>query len=257
MVIKFLQSSLFITTLLLHFLVAQAGERIALVIGNQNYENVISPKNAENDARLVAETLSSLGFKVETVIDADLAGMKKAIADFSTKTPEAPEAALIYYTGHGMAVDDQQFLVPIDATIAKKEALNTEAFSVQQIFNAAKNNPAGVNIFIIDTSRRNPFKGQPGKLIAKTGNGANLEEVYLAFSTSAGSLSLDGSGDHGYYAKALSDAMKIPEISLQEVFRKTRSATFSATDGAQIPWEASSTSKEFYLLPKKNSKVEQ
>ncbi|TAN60537.1 MAG: caspase family protein, partial [Magnetospirillum sp.] len=59
--------------------------RVALVVGNASYRHTPPLKNAANDAKLMAQTLGGLGFRMVgggPVIDADRPAMEKAIRAF-------------------------------------------------------------------------------------------------------------------------------------------------------------------------------
>ena len=91
----FLPVVLFILTTLS----AQAERRVALVIGNTDYEIIGKLANAGEDARLISDTLRKMGFDVETVFDADEDTMGEAIDIFAAKARLADVAA-VYFAGH-------------------------------------------------------------------------------------------------------------------------------------------------------------
>ncbi len=115
-----------LTTLLLVMLCAitltfaQTGEKkIALVIGNANYQHGGKLKNPVNDANLMAKTLQDKGFTVIKKTDASLAQMQMATEDFNQKMKNY-DVALFYYAGHGVQVDGNNYLVPVDVNLDEK-----------------------------------------------------------------------------------------------------------------------------------------
>src|SRR3954466_13178808 len=83
---------------------AQAGKRVALVIGNSTYKHVPDLPNPINDAAAVHLLLKSAGFdEVESRQNLGIDDMRRAVRDFSERTRDA-EIAVIYYAGHGMEV---------------------------------------------------------------------------------------------------------------------------------------------------------
>src|SRR5262245_25350008 len=96
---------------------ARADKRVALVIGNSAYQNVARLENPRNDARLIADTLKTLGFIVVgngAQIDLDKPGFDRAVQSFGSQLVGA-DVGLFYYAGHGLQVRGANFLVPVDA----------------------------------------------------------------------------------------------------------------------------------------------
>ena len=83
---------------------AAAEKRVALVIGNSAYQNVTRLDNPRNDAALMAETLSGLGFTLiggRAQLDLDKPAMDIAVQNFGRQVQGA-DVALFYYAGHGV-----------------------------------------------------------------------------------------------------------------------------------------------------------
>src|SRR5262249_39088866 len=101
---------------------ALAQSRLALVIGNSNYRSVTPLPNPANDARAVADQLKGMGFEVDAASDLTQTDMRRAIRDFAAKIAQkGPETvALVFYAGHGVQVDGENFLVPVDARIQRE-----------------------------------------------------------------------------------------------------------------------------------------
>ena len=105
---------------------ARAETRVALVIGNSAYVNAAPLTNPVNDAKDVAGTLESLGFKVILGTDLEKRAMELKIRDFVRALPGA-DVALFYYAGHGLQYSGQNFLVPVDARLESDRDLDFEA----------------------------------------------------------------------------------------------------------------------------------
>ena len=98
--------------------------RVALVIGNGNYQHSSQLKNPRNDASDVAEALRDIGFDVVEGFDLDRRGMEQKIRAFSDKL-ETSKLALFFYAGHGLQVDGRNYLVPIDAKLTRPGSAST------------------------------------------------------------------------------------------------------------------------------------
>ena len=104
-------------------LFSQEEKRLALVIGNANYDKG-KLNNPVNDALLIAETLKKLEFDV--ILDTNLTDkrlFKDKIREFGNKRPEY-DVAFVYYAGHGIQVGSENYLLPT------KEVFESE-FDVQ------------------------------------------------------------------------------------------------------------------------------
>src|SRR5262249_38082941 len=136
---------------------AQAGSRIALVIGNSAYAAVSPLANPKNDAALMAKTLRSVGFEVTEVVDADQRTMKQALLDFGRKLRGGVDASLFYYSGHGVQASGENYLIPVDAAIKDEGELDLQAVNVNAFLQVMDGSTAKVNIVILDACRNNPF----------------------------------------------------------------------------------------------------
>src|SRR3974377_2336886 len=95
-------------------------QRLALVIGNSNYQNVAQLPNPDNDAQSMAQFLNSAGFEVIAATDLTRNDMIKVVEDFSARiAAHGPDTvAMIYYAGHGIQLDGENYLIPVDAKIS-------------------------------------------------------------------------------------------------------------------------------------------
>jgi hypothetical protein len=109
------------------------GQRVALVIGNSGYTSSIAPAlpNPRRDAKLVADALRQDGFETVVLTDLDHVGMVKALQAFRDKADSA-DWALIYFAGHGIAIDGMNYLLPIDAKLADSRDVGLKLFPMRR-----------------------------------------------------------------------------------------------------------------------------
>ena len=88
-------------------------KRLALVIGNSDYELGGSLKNPVNDANIMATTLEELGFDVIKKTNVDKQALESSILDFWRKQADY-NISLFYYAGHGVQVEGVNYLLPVD-----------------------------------------------------------------------------------------------------------------------------------------------
>ena len=93
--------------------------RIALVIGNAAYRQAPPLANPTHDAAAMGATLKTLGFDVLQVNDGSLAQMREAVEAVRGRLHSKKGIGVLYYAGHGLQVDFRNFMVPIDANLAK------------------------------------------------------------------------------------------------------------------------------------------
>ncbi len=221
-------------------------KRLALVIGNANYQHGGTLRNPVNDADLLVKTLEDLNFTVIKKTDATLREMQLATADFTNKIKDY-EVALFFYAGHGIQVDGENYLIPVDAKLDDRTMAKFDAFNISFVNDAFMQNSKNINIMILDACRNDPFRswsrgGERGfKKIDNSASG-----TIIAFATQAGSTASDGSGSNGLYTTHLVKQMKINQ-DIEDVFKNTRIAVNSASKGKQVPQDWSSLMGDFYF----------
>ncbi len=219
---------------------AEAGKRIALVIGNSAYTAVSPLTNPKNDAELMAKTLQSAGFEVTKLTDADQRAMKQAMLDFGRKLHGGIEAGLFYYSGHGVQAKGENYLIPVDASIKDEGELDLQAIDVNAFLQVMDNADSKVNIIILDACRNNPFAASTRSATRGLAMVDAPRGTYIAYSTGIDKVADDGSGQNSPYTDALAKAMLKPGVKLEDVFKEARKAVEAATDNKQVPWVTTS-----------------
>jgi uncharacterized caspase-like protein len=234
---------------------AGAEQRVALVIGNSDYELISALSNPENDAALMAATLREVGFDVVLAKNADQKSIKNAIRDFGKRLRQAgPEATgLFYYAGHGVQAAGTNFLIPLGAPIEIEADLELEAMSASWVLSQMEYASNALNIVILDACRNNPYKGA---FRATTRGLARMNAPsgsLVAYSAAPGQAAADGVGHNSPYTVALVAAMREPGLDLEDVFKRVRVAVEVATDARQTPWEESSLKGDFFFVPQNSA----
>jgi hypothetical protein len=147
--------TVFLQVCLAGSLLAKPALRMALVIGNSDYQNVSKLNNPANDAKDIGAVLERLGFEVTSGIDLDYTRMRLAIRDFAEAASGA-EVTLIYYAGHGIEVDNTNYLIPVNAELKRDRDVDFEAIRLDSIVDAISDSK-GLKIVLVDACRNNPF----------------------------------------------------------------------------------------------------
>jgi formylglycine-generating enzyme required for sulfatase activity len=219
---------------------AAAGRRVALVIGNANYSDTGTLVNPHADADAVATALKSAGFDdVRHVTDVTANDLRNELKQFSALAANA-EMAVVYYAGHGVEVADQNYLIPVDAKLARSTDIEFEAVSLASV-RSAVSGATKLRLVVLDACRNNPFKlvGNGGTRAATRGL-ATIEpsagEV-VAYAAKEGTLAQDGPANaNSPFATALVKGLKTPELEIRLLFGQIRDDVLAATNNEQEPY---------------------
>jgi formylglycine-generating enzyme required for sulfatase activity len=221
-------------------------KRYALVIGNNAYQYIGKLRNAVSDATLMTLTLRSVGFEVETVTNGTRSEMVAALRRLGKRAAGQHTVALFYYSGHGLQVRDENWLVPVDALAESPADVADACVGLSSVTSQLEQANTGTNLVVLDACRNNPFpygRNAGGGLIAPKNVPSG---TYIAFSTAPSTTASDGSGSNSPYTLALSQAVQMPNLAIEQAFKQIRVAV-KAT--GQTPWENSSLEGEFYFKP--------
>jgi hypothetical protein len=236
----------------------ETGKRVALVIGNDAYS--ISPlKNAINDARAMDQALKSAGFQTILLENARKADMDRVIGEFLDKLgPD--DTALFFYAGHGVQIENENFLVPVDfPQVATISAAKFACMSVAQIFDELKRKRAKRNIVILDACRSNPVATKYSLEAGLAKPQDAPKEVFVAFSTGPGQTAADNpNGRNSWFTEALADYISQAGLTVEinEMFTRVKKRVSDATEGRQTPWTTSNLTASFYFHQPLNADAE-
>ena len=228
---------------------AAAEKRIALVVGNANYQAGALPTPA-NDAGLIAQTLQAAGFDVVGVRDLDQDSLRRTIRDFIAKaSASGPDTvAFVYLSGYGLQLEGENYFVPIDANIARDANVPSEALRVSDYTKALAGLGIKASILVLDGARANPFVKSGSPL---AGGLALIEPdlgTLIAFNAAPGTVAPNEAGPYSSYAQALAEMMREGGLPIADLFSRVRLRVNEITKGAQVPWNASKLQAPFYFF---------
>jgi tetratricopeptide (TPR) repeat protein len=164
------------------------------------------------------------------------------------------DTAVLYYAGHGMQVDGENYLVPVDFHLVSPNQAKEQGYSLSSILERFTSHGATTQIVILDACRDNPFLGTRSTRGGWAGFGTSAG-AFLAFGTSPGSTASDAPGQgHGLFTKDLLRYLTTSNLDIEEMFRQVREDVIRDSDGKQVPWIASSLIGSYHVLPQFDDK---
>jgi len=237
-------------------LVIDQGRRVALVIGNSAYQNVQFLPNPARDADAVADAFRSVGFQsvqVEHNLSRDQ--MTKALRKFEDIAATA-NWAVVYYAGHGIVLNGENYLVPVDARLVSDRDVQDEAVPLDRVL-AATERATKLRMVLLDACRENPFVVKMRQTTASRSLTRGLAAIepgvgtLVAYAARDGQVALDGTGDHSPFATALLNHLPTPNLEIGMFFRVVRDDVRNSTKRQQEPFVYGSLpGEDFYFTVK-------
>jgi hypothetical protein len=234
---------------------AHAEKRVALVMGNSDYETRLKLLNPRNDAQDMADSLKALGFDVILRINADRQGFMQALAEFSRSMMGA-EIGLFFYAGHGIQFNGTNYLMPVGARLQDEVSIRFELVALEEV-QRALDGSAGVRILVLDACRNNPLAAELTRSMralnrdaAITRGLARIEQArgtVVAYSTQANEVAEDGTARNSPFTRALLDSLREPGLEIGAMFRKVATRVYETTGGKQVPELSISLLSEVFL----------
>ena len=230
--------------------------RKALVIGNDSYQKVTPLVNAREDAKVLSESLSSLGYKVTLKLDVTEKQFKSEIRSFKGQVQPGDEVA-IFYAGHGVQINSTNFLLPVDIGGQNEEEIKDEAVSLQRLLDDMNEKGAKFTLAMIDACRDNPFKGAGRSVLGGRGLAPTTAATgqMIVFSAGSGQQALDKLGPsdkskNGLFTRVFVKEMQKPGVTVDRVVRNVRSEVVSLAKSVghdQVPAIYDQVVGEFYF----------
>ncbi len=241
-------------------IVAAPERRVALVIGNNDYQNVVKLEKAVNDANAVAEELKKVGFEVQAYNNIGQKKMNQAINDFVQRV-SGGGVGVFFFAGHGLQINNQNFLVPVDMDTPREPAdVADQAISVPVLQDKLADAKAKYTLLVLDACRNNPLPKKAGRSIGATRGLAMTNSPSgqtVLYSAGANQEALDslGSNDahpNGLFTREFLPTISQPGVSATEALKKTRSMVVQKAKSVgheQQPAIYDQTDGDFYFVP--------
>ena len=220
-------------------------KRLALVIGNSNYESV-PLKNPANDARDMADQLERLGFDVILETNAVKRTMLAAMERFGRSLRDA-KVGLFFFAGHGMQVKGINYLIPVGAYVRNETDVEIEGVDSRRILGRMKNGGADVNIIFLDACRDNPFNRSFRSVDRGLARMDAPKGTFIAYATGPGSVAEDGEGRNSPFTRHMVKYIATPGLPIESLLKRVRQGVLQETGENQMPWQSSSLTGDFYF----------
>ena len=207
-----------------------------------NYQQVPKLANPARDAAAMAGLLRQAGFDiVDSEQDLGIADLRRVVREFADKSRDA-DVAVVYYAGHGIEMDGNNYLIPADAKLLSDFDVQDETMSLDRVLKAIE--PARrLKLIILDACRDNPFAKSMKRAIATRAIGRGLAEIepansdtLIAFAAKAGAVASDGDGQNSPFATALLKHLTEPGLDLRLAFGRVRDDVLKSTGNRQEPF---------------------
>lgn len=199
----------------------------------------------------MAGTLKAKGFTVVELYDpATKRVMQDAILKYFKLLQAQPQAVgLVFYSGHGMQIKGVNYFIPTQANPQLEADLDDQCVNMDYVMRAIEQAGNGLNIFIVDACRNNPFRsfsrsGEKGLNIVDTPKGS-----YIVYATKPGSVASDGTGRNGLFTSKLLQYINTEGLNIEQVFKQVARDVAQTTADAQRPWIASDYTGDFFFTP--------
>lgn len=248
-------------------------KRVALVIGNSAYKNIAALTNPSNDATDIAAKLKTLKFDVLLATDATQARLKSLLGEFKSRVTR-DHVALVFYAGHGVTINRESFLLPVDVPgeiqadekgELRPEVVNSQLLSMADVL--APLEAAKLGIVFLDACRTNqvvPGVGltlrvaslSPSRTVPVLRGTGSVEikpsaysaGVFRAYATQLDNVASDGAGRNSPFTKALLKHIGTRGLSIQDLMIKVRKSVMEETKNEQVPWEEAALNEPFSFV---------
>lgn len=231
--------------------------RKALVMGNDSYKAVAKLENAREDARLMAQSLTQVGYQVTLKLDLTEKDMKAALRSFKNQV-EAGDEVAIFYAGHGVQLANSNYLIPIDVAGQDEDQIKDESIALQRLLDDMSDKKVKFTLAMIDACRDNPFKSK-GRALGGGARGLAPTTAatgqMVVFSAGSGQQALDKLGPtdkdkNGLFTRIFVREMQKPSVTIDRVVRTVRAEVVKLARSVghdQVPAIYDQVVGEFYF----------
>jgi hypothetical protein len=236
--------------LVLQISFSQNTKRVALIIGAQNYTVLPPLRNSLQDAQSIKKVLQQKGFTINMVLDPK---SKKELKDainwyFQQMQGEVGATGLIYYAGHGMQYQGDNYIIPTSASLNNPGDLEDNCLKMNTLMAILNSTSKSLNILLLDACRSLPsFTRDVEQGLTKM---HAPEGTIVVFAAQAGKVASDGTGTNGLFTSKLLTALQEPGLNITDVFQKVKREVYMESKQTQLPSvEDNTIGGHFFFTP--------
>ncbi len=219
-------------------------KKTALIIGNAHYNFFNNLKTPINNAKDISSALKKLGFDIIYLTDGKKEDMREAIRKFYDILKKKKGIGLFYYSGHGIEINNKNFLIPIDAKIKKRFEIATECINLAYVTASMSSAENRGNIIILDASRRLPKNITDEGFVPID----NADGIYIAYATAPNKKAIEKEGErNSLFTKHILSLLKVQGIKIDDLFNEVRQRVYKESDGKQLPFVSTGFLGTFYF----------
>ena len=221
------------------------GERQALLIANADYpDGDAALRQSLNDARALADELRRSGFEVQVEENLVKQAMVNAIADFQARINQG-SAALIFFSGYGIQVGPQNYIIPVNAQIWSEGDVLRDGIAIESVLSDLDRAGARVKLVMLDASRPNPFERRFRGLSLGLASLTASQGTLIIYSAAPENVTPDSDGDNSLFVGEFLKELRSRRSIADRVFMSAARGVSRASDGKQVPWVSSSLTEDF------------
>ena len=223
--------------------------RVALVIGNADYSGMKSLSNSLNDSADIASKLRGLGFDIVYRENLRLDQAGTVLQEFEDKLT-SDSVALVYFAGHGVQVDGENYLPLVDANIRNEHDVRSQSLSLKQLMAPLDRRETRLNLVFLDACRDNPYQmvSKPrGAVPAGLARYEGPQGSLIVYATAPGRVAQDGIGRNGPFAQSLLENIDTSDLEVNVLLTRVTAAVAKKTNSMQIPFRSGNLQTEFYF----------
>lgn len=236
--------------------------RLAYVIGIKDYEYWSKLNNPINDLNRMRDVLKTSGFETKTFSDLKETELRDAINNYKYDL-KGVDTGLLYFAGHGVEINGQQYLLPTDARLPRGVTVDKDIVKnyvdITKVIHDISLENNFINIIILDCCRESLQLIEEDKSRGVPDQNSSLfnakQGTFISFSTGPNSKASDGkiNDTNGLFTKILAEQIAQEGLKIEEVFKAVRCSVIKESNNRQIPWEHSSLVGDFYFIESKSA----
>jgi uncharacterized caspase-like protein len=204
----------------------------------------------------MADALRKLGFEVLLASNLDQQKFARTIDQFGRMLDRA-DVGLFFYAGHGLQINERNFLVSTNAQLASEFLIPSETIELDSVIRLMESK-AATNLVFLDACRNNPLAEDLRKNLAALNRSVSLgrglarvettgRDTLIAFAAAPGQEAADGLSRNSPFTTALLKHLPQPGVEVSVMLKQVSAEVRRMTNNNQRPQQLSDMSRMFFF----------